>query len=99
MVNILLKFLIVLLGGCIVYFIYTMICIIHVEFAFKNQMTILDAIYEYKIDCLDKHIHIDVDFSDMEDDNVTYARLWDWGYKHILPPEKFELVKPYIKKK
>lgn len=35
--------------------------------------------------------------SDMETYDSTLWRLWDWGYTRILPKEKFELVKPYIR--
>jgi hypothetical protein len=27
----------------------------------------------------------------------TLFRLWDWGYKHIVPPEVLKRIKPYIK--
>lgn len=39
-----------------------------------------------------------VDFDDMESYKKTFFRLWDWGYTRILPPEKFEIIKPFIKK-
>ena len=29
----------------------------------------------------------------------TLFRLWDWGYKNILPAEDFELIKPYLEEK
>lgn len=27
---------------------------------------------------------------------VVLLKFWDWGYKHILPKDKYELVKNYI---
>lgn len=26
----------------------------------------------------------------------VFLNSFDWGYKHILPPDKYELVKPYL---
>ena len=48
--------------------------------------------YEWQFDLDDKNVSYD----DMESDNKTLLRLWDWGYTRILPPEKFELIKPFI---
>lgn len=39
-----------------------------------------------------------ISYDNIEPYFVTLLRLWDWGYTRLLPPEKFELVKPYIKK-
>lgn len=63
--------------------------------ASKNQIVILEAIYLYRLD----HIGgpFDVDYSDMKSVEDTYKRFWDWGYKLILPPDKYEIIKPYIK--
>ena len=36
-------------------------------------------------------------FDSMEDYNNTFNRVRDWGLTRILPPEKYELIKPYIK--
>lgn len=71
------------------------------ENTYKQHKIILQAIYNYRIDLHSKGIHyeIRVNYDDMESYNKTFYRLWDWGYKNILPPDKFELIKPYIKKK
>ena len=36
---------------------------------------------------------------DMEEYDQTFKRWWDWGYTRILPPAKYELVKPHIVEK
>lgn len=69
-----------------------------VTFSMHNKIT--DAIFRYKIwhiDHGDMEAHSLVDFWDVESYEATLFRIWDWGYKRILPPEKFELIKPFIK--
>lgn len=39
-----------------------------------------------------------VNYDDMESYESTLFRLWDWGCTRILPKEKFEIIKPYLKK-
>lgn len=71
-------------------------------FYFKNSRTyqvrkkIIDAIYFYRIDCHNKDGMSDVNFNDIESYESSLFRFWDWGYKHILPPEKYEIIKPFI---
>lgn len=70
--------------------------------AFKNVQTflthrkILDAIYLYRCHCIRKDVEPMVRFEDMESYDSTLFRFWDWGYKRILPPEKYEIIKPFI---
>lgn len=83
------------------------ICFILIAFlivlAFKNvntlnnRLRILDAINKYHADCIRKVIEPSVDYGDKEDYDKTLWRLWDWGYTRILPKDKFEIIKPYIK--
>ena len=71
------------------------------ENACKNQLIIADAIYDYGVEMITEgcsYADLAVDFDDMESYRKTLFRLWDWGYKRILPPDKFEFVKPYIKR-
>lgn len=37
-------------------------------------------------------------FDSMEPYERTLWRLGDWSYKNILPPDKFKLIKPFIRK-
>jgi hypothetical protein len=64
--------------------------------ASDNQSKILDAIDYYTSDTLDFQTGIEL-LDAMEDYDDTLFRLWDWGYKRILPKQYFELIKPYIK--
>lgn len=64
---------------------------------FKNRIIIIDAIYAYVLWCVKNNADIEVDYTDMETYDETDNRYFDWGYTNILPQEKFELIKPYIK--
>lgn len=37
-------------------------------------------------------------YNDLESYDATLFRFWDWGYKRILPKEKYRIIEPYIKK-
>jgi hypothetical protein len=69
----------------------------------KNEITYLqhskidNAILRYQLDCISKQTRPLVDYIDAEKYTCTLYRLWDWGYTRILPKEKFELIKPFIK--
>ena len=69
--------------------------IIKNENTFAQQVKIINAIYAYHIE----HGYTDVYYSDMEPYESTMRRLWDWGCTRILPKEKYELIRPYIKEK
>ena len=58
------------------------------------------AIHEYKLMCIRNSdwdaLHY-VEYEDEENYIKTFWRLWDWVYTRILPKDKFEIIKPYIK--
>ena len=66
-----------------------------------NHKIILDAIYEYRRNAIEMGTYdiakMLVDYTDVEYYSITLLRIWDWGYTRILPPEKFEIIKPFIK--
>ena len=68
------------------------------ENAFRNMEKIIDAIYIYQLKCLTDSSSTAVDYYDMRSYGHVLFRFWDFGYKHILPEEKFKLIEPYIKK-
>lgn len=61
-----------------------------------NSRKILNAIYEYHIDCIDKDIDAVVEYGMMKHYLVSFFRIWDWSCEHMLPADKLEVVKPYI---
>ena len=66
-----------------------------------NNFIIIDAITDYKIASI-YDSSIDgclVEYEDIEDQWKTLLRFWDWGYKRILPKDKIEIIKPYLKKR
>ena len=67
------------------------------EVTYHHHMMILKAIKEYQNMCREYGKISDVDYDDMENYACTLFRLWDWGYTRILPKDKFEIIKPYIK--
>lgn len=81
----------------IVAFIFMMI--IKTDVTYRNQMLILNAIRAYMTDAMAcEEFEWSVCVLDMESFDKTLWRLWDWGYKNILPKEKFEIVERYIKR-
>lgn len=88
--------------------LYILFFVMAIIFLIKNFITyhwhtlIVDAIFWYYVDC-ESSLEIDlreklVCYNDLESYDATLFRFWDWGYKHILPKEKFEIIEPYIKK-
>ena len=78
---------------------FTAVMLFKNENTYKNQIIISDALYAYNMDVI-KHGRYDatISFDCIESYWKTMFKLWDWGYKHIVPPEMFELIKPYINK-
>lgn len=67
------------------------------ERTYKMHIIVTNAICSYQLDCIEKGIRFEVNYDDEEQYDKTLHRWWDWGYKRILPKEKFELIKKYIK--
>ena len=64
---------------------------------YKQHMRIMNAIFTYRKEKILNDEPPEVEFDDMEDYDKTLLRVWDFGYKRILPKDKFEIIKPYIK--
>lgn len=77
--------------------IFCCIMLVKNDRTYAMHMKILDAILKYRLQCIDQDKPCKVDFDDMESYDETFHRFWDWGYTNILPKEKFEIIKPYIK--
>lgn len=87
-----------ILGAAIV----SALLLIKLPIAFINSVIIIDAICKFKLDRVkaDDLVHVrDVEYKDMEAFEDTIFRLTDWGYKRILPKEKYKLIKPFIDRK
>lgn len=78
-------------------FMFSIFLAIKNHTTFKNRIMILDAILAYRTDCAIQYVNAVVDYEDMEDYNKTLFRFYDFGYKHILPEDKFKIIEPYLK--
>lgn len=78
-----------------IYLIVCAIALLKNECTAYMRMKISDAIISYQLN-RDFFGRI-VSLNDMEDYDSTFYRWWDWGYTRILPPEKFKIIKPWIK--
>lgn len=80
-------------------FAFAWLMIIKNEITYRNHRIISNAILNYQMAMIKARIYdYYVDYSDMEEYETTWRRLWDWGYKNILPKEKYEIIKDYIEK-
>ena len=65
----------------------------------RNLHIILYAICAYNDDVKHRRVSsVQIPFDSMASYYKVLFRLWDWGYKHILPKDKYELIKTYIKR-
>lgn len=65
--------------------------------AYRNRAIIWMAITDYRLALYSlgkKDAYVSV--NDMESYEKTVFRLFDWGYKNILSPDKFEIINHYI---
>ena len=96
--NIFLSICVIVFIVCVFAFIYCSYRLVKTNNTHKQRMRILKAIFAYQKSRLNVgDTNFAVDYSDMELYDETDDRLWDWSYKRILPPEKFEIIKPFIK--
>ena len=70
---------------------------------FDNRMIIRNAIFSYNLEQSFQSLinntpkdTIDSSFV-MESYNRTLFRFYDWGYKHIVPPDVYDKISPIIK--
>lgn len=82
-----------LMSGCVFYGLV----VLRGEIAYQQHMRILYAIHAYHKDCYSRLEIPVVMLHDTEEYRETAYRVWDWSDKGILPPEKYEIIKPFIK--
>ena len=69
---------------------------VRAEVIYWQYQRIYKALYWYNRIALDNGIPNQTWFDDVVPFNTFMWRFWDFDCKHILPKEKFELVKPYL---
>lgn len=89
----------IIFAGCMLLLLFCMVMIVKVDVTQAQQLRVARAIFLYKDNLIDtvRWGEEEVDFGDMEPFDKTLLRLWDWGYKRILPADKMEIIKPYLK--
>lgn len=72
------------------------------ENAYHNRIIILRGIGDYINWRRKNNLSIDDTelslYDSMEPYDRTLWRLGDWSYKNILPPDKYKIIKPFIRK-
>ena len=86
----------ILLAGLFVILLYEIWTMVRVEVAYKNQMKILDAAYEYGCDTKNFKMSMHI-MEKIEPIDQTIRRWNDFGCKNIVPKVYYELIEPYIK--
>lgn len=86
----------VLAKVCTAISLFALVLCIKNENTCRNHLIIHNAIYMYRVDCILEGRQRNVSHEDTRSYCGTLFRLWDWGYKRILPPEKYEIIKPYL---
>lgn len=77
--------------------IYCFYMIYRNSIVYKNRTKIIDAIMGYQWFCIENNIPIKVEYNDMEEYNETlYKRPFDFSCEHILPKEKYEIIKEFM---
>ena len=62
---------------------------------------VADAICDLHIDMIkhDKYYNCPVDYDDIRPLIVIIFMIWNWGYTSVIPKDKLQILKSYIKKK
>lgn len=61
---------------------------------YRNYIKIIDAIFKYRIESFTNN---SVSYYHMESYLKILLRFLAFGYKHILPEEKYKIIEPYLK--
>lgn len=67
----------------------------------KNSCLILEAILLHNLDviCQKKESEWEanvIDYDCVKPFNEVFFNIFDWGYKHIVPPDVYRKIEPYI---
>lgn len=62
-----------------------------------NRLKVIEAIGSYQCFCVENDAPIKVEFDDIEEyDETLYKRPFDFSCEHILPKEKYEIIKGFM---
>lgn len=76
--------------------IFAILAKIKANVTYKNHCKVVNAIYAYRTCCQITNRKPMVCIEDMMDYEKSAKRIFNWGCKHILPKDKFEIIKPFM---
>ena len=62
----------------------------------SNYSKIINAIHTYRTEMITQGRKPEVEYEDMKSLDELYKHVWGHKYKHILPPNKLEIIQKYI---
>ena len=73
-------------------------------FTYRNQGIIATAIHLYNLNYIvttenlteEDYKANTIDYCVIENYYVTFTRIWDWGYKNLVPKDIYEKIKEFI---
>lgn len=83
----------------LVWLVVGIIGIIGVEVIFRIEMNLIDAIYEYKLNCYKNNESNKVtlvNYYDVDGKFIDCLFPWRWRHEYFISQEKFELIKDYL---
>ena len=89
--------LVIALSALLAGFVYVVLMMIRNEIAYKQFVRLTNAVYAYINECIMQEIQPVVHYSDFADYDEIASDIWDWSDKGILPPDKYEIIKPFLK--
>lgn len=78
--------------------ILSLVAMVKDTYSFRAYRTIHNAISEWGLDNpnVSEKEFVEM-FHSMREYPKPFSRLFDWGYKNILPADKFEVIEPFIR--
>lgn len=81
----------------LVFAAYNIYMLLRILKVLHNRQKIFEAICNYQCFCVKNDTPIEVEFDDVEEyDETLYKRPFDFSCEHILPKEKYEIIKGFM---
>lgn len=84
---------------CVIWIVYLLVMLYKNHVTYRNLTIIGKAILLYNLHQIETGSYKQAGFMDYCEIKDYYKVLFDhfnWGYKNLLPPDKYALVEPYI---
>jgi hypothetical protein len=64
---------------------------------YRCRKKLIDAIYKYNCEKITQGNYADtISYEELVPYDDVFKRFWDWKIEHMVSPEVFELIKPYL---